>query len=268
MGKKLQIILAVAVLFFLFGCTQLSALQAKTDPEIEKLPDGIEKNSAYIDKAFQEKDEAYCYNLSEKNLNECLAVVRKDATLCNARAECFFSLAYYYEEKSFCLQAVDEKLQISCFFAYGLAKKDLSVCNDIEELPLRDACKTKIIEQIGDEKLCSQITDEKLLRYKCFNQFPNGVNNAVERAKIAKDETICEMLPTNIVYSRDYCYEEFAILKIDVTICEKIPLDSYDISGNTYRDLCLREVASAKKDSTICDKIIDEGIKNTCYNRI
>jgi hypothetical protein len=100
---------------------------------------------------------------------------------------------------------------------------------------------------------------------------------------------ICNNIPT--LYIKDYCYEDTARAKQDISVCDKIQgsastlgtsksscywlvaVAKQDLSIcdklDTYNNYsCYEGIAMTKKDSSICEKISGETLKDKCYYRV
>ncbi|MFA5643736.1 MAG: hypothetical protein WC949_04210 [Candidatus Paceibacterota bacterium] len=57
--------------------------------------------------------------------------------------------------------------------------------------------------------------------------------------------------------SKDYCYLNTAVTKLDQSICDKI-------QAEMMKNSCYDSLATAKQDSSICDKLQDQEEKDLC----
>ena len=103
---------------------------------------------------------------------------------------------------------------------------------------------------------CEQLSNN--YKEACYQQA------IIEEAIEKNDSSMCEESKF-----KDACYSEFAIKKLDQSVCEKIQDKTMkEVSETSLHDNCFKSIAIAKNDSSICDSVLNKDNRFICYTII
>jgi hypothetical protein len=229
-----------------------------------------------------EGERVYC--LSQTAIKSGCNVVCASIKDINLREVCQMGVAGTTNNASIC-EGMRPDYKDNCYSEVGLATKDLSICEKINDSDMRDKCysdvaiyrrdtsicdKTKIpgekdwcVERIAvakkDPELCDRIENGGNLSY--YGQ-PNATLATRDlcygaTAEVTKDVSLCGKIDPENQNMIDFCYEWVGIAKGDPLLCSKI-------NGGPGRDRCYSGVAESKQNISDCDNVVQEN-RNACY---
>ncbi len=174
----------------------------------------------------------------------------------------------------------------------ALNKKNISICNDIQEKygfrnslvslaeekwdpAFKDSCFFNVALELGDQSACVYSTDWDK-QQECYAKIAAQKNDSsiCEKVEHPYWSGYCrfqtrQTLPVRTSKSceekngseQDSCYNMFATTEMNVSLCGKIQAEK--LSGTCYNAL-----AMLKKDFTICEAIGNQSIKRDCYSNM
>ncbi len=161
---------------------------------------------------------------------------------------CYTDVAVDKKDISICEKIQNQDNKEGCYSGVAEAKQDISICEKIHDQDCKDECYVSVAKAKQDISICEKMEQNPYKAYKelCYSK--------VAFAK--QDPTICVQIQYQNI--RDDCYFSVAAIKENISICDKI-------QRNFNKESCYLEVASRKQDISICDKIHDQGIKDLCF---
>jgi len=236
-----------------------------------------------------------CYEMTDENMKEScytnLAVISGQTGICgaieglNLNPNCLIKVAAAKNNPSIC-DEVGENYREICYSEVGEASKDVSVCEKIKDLDIRDTCISTVAiyrtdlslcdrtkrpgerdwcyERIAlakaDPEICSRLQNGGNMSYYGMPNETFGFRDICYEgiAPLKKDPAFCEQIDTGNTLSRYRCFFEVGAISGDVSLCNRIT----NIAG---RDDCLSGLAAIKKDKSLCDGITEKYKRDDCY---
>ncbi|MEK7658975.1 MAG: hypothetical protein AAB352_03875 [Patescibacteria group bacterium] len=202
--------------------------------ECEKKIDEHSINLCYESLAVEESNISICDKISNSS-NPNIKTLCKDGV--NQR------LAIINEDTSYCEKITTRGSKSVCVNAIAVLKNDISLCDKSD----MDTCIAKIAQNRNDSQLCEQVQSQTF-KDVCFSVIGQNL----------VDSALCEKAGTQ----KDFCYSKVAVLKEDLTLCNKLTDKQYD------EPFCYLRVAEKKKDTSICQMITVDSIKENCLNNL
>jgi len=245
--------------------------------------------SVINDIPLNKKDLSTCNNIQNKmNRYKCYAIIgaaKEDSSVCEKIkitytgpiSTCYKGVAVGKKDISVCEkihykhQHLEEK--DDCYAAVAEAKKDPSICEKIKYDFIKKECYYLVAVAKQNNSICNLISENETDDYNADIRYTKShCNESVDLEKklnaIAKgDISLCgeiQYINKYITYGnyQDQCYSGVAVVKKDISICEKI------LGDTNEREYCYSDIAVAKKDLSICDKIADDDVNDSCYRRV
>jgi hypothetical protein len=285
--RRSVIIIAALYLLFITATPILVQYSSENYPEItgDSTKCGTDETGQRLlecELYTDEGEKVYC--ISKVAIESECNVVCDNIKDINIREMCQMSVAGSTKNASIC-EGMRPDYQDNCYSDVGLATKDLSICEKINNSDMRDRCysdvaiyhrdtsicdKTKIpgekewcVERIAvakkDPELCDRIENGGNLSY--FGQ-PNATLATRDlcygaTAEVTKDVSLCGKIDPKDLDMIDFCYEWVGVAKGDPLLCSKI-------NGGPGRDRCYSGVAESKQNISDCDNVVQEN-RNACY---
>lgn len=241
-------------------------------------------DACYLEIALKEESKETCEKISSADSkNTCLAIIAKDAALCekisiNALKDgCIFSVATAKSDTSLCDNLSEESKKASsqdklCKATITLETKycdEIRTYLGIGESEMKGACYAFIVEKKKDPSICETIPDNDAKEY-CYLGAAKATNDAKYCGMISEERNRDTCFSNyasstgkwkycaNITYSpkRDNCFMAASIIAKDPEGCETIP----------KKDECLQNVADALGDVSVCARITSDALMDGCYN--
>jgi len=219
-----------------------------------------------------------CKTDKEKYLNEC-ALVEKSYQFCE------YKYAVEVEKKNEDL-CKEEKYKVNCYKAISKIKKDSQICNRLvsdqrfdcikemalyfnntnycDEIPLgyrygsldyeyamnfKADCYIDYALKTGDISYCEKVDVGDSI-FNCYDKF----------ARLKQDPSICENIKTTETYSKGWCYSNMAQFLNDITLCEK---------AEKTKPFCYYYFATKNKDIGLCNNIDEDSeFRELCFEKI
>ncbi|MBN2478206.1 hypothetical protein JXB01_02840 [Candidatus Micrarchaeota archaeon] len=205
-----------------------------------------------------------CDNLKEEDRMECGLLV--DPCYGKKSSERKLCLALEYNDYAYCIED-------DCFYEYAKEKEDETVC-DVFDVPAkqmaceslvkkddecqylvfsyqRDMCYDIYARKLGGDYFCTLINPDSIYSYSCFNEFAIRKQNML----------LCEKLET-LNYRWD-CLSNYALEYNDITACERI-----DEFARFSREACILHIAQEYSNPSYCTVTQDISVRNGCYSNI
>lgn len=208
--------------------------------------------------------------IKELSAEEYLSYCDKELDL-NLRGHCYANVGIAKQDISICEKIDAEKnmtWRSHCFGRIGIKTLDVSLCEK-SEFDDRYNCYSAIAKSEKDVSICknADVTLHEINKEPVFSTSDTcrrGVYDVIAQA--GGDVAMCDTEGEN----KNSCYERFALVKNDITLCDNL-LDTlfFDSSGIT-RNSCKYDVAYkiAKETHNLsfCDSdLVGVARKNSCY---
>jgi len=248
MNKKFILIIVVFLAIILI----VGILLVSKKPQIrEETKGGVKTEELTLN---ERKAVSVCNKITKKEWKDnCLAVVKKDFTLCTGLlsdkyqdALCYRVVAVAKADPSVC-----EKIEVnkdSCYAEVAKTKPDISLCNKVVAKSSKNRCYWNVADAKQDSSFCQNIIDDQDLKNRCL-------------ATIGSDSLLCDKI--NNQPERNSCYLNIAIKKNDQSLCEK--MDETEIVEEWKQDTQIICMATVSGDKSLCEKINRESEKEDCY---
>ncbi len=180
-----------------------------------------------------------------------------------ARDFCYIAEAKVKKDIVLCEKVEDQNFRFQCYLELAKAKKDSSLCEKVEDVDYRYFCEAY---SKRDPSSCEKIGGDKDSCYYVLGTLKH-------------DPLLCEKIKTYQT-GRDFCYLNAAEAKQNTSICGWVenPLvkeacyngsKSCDNMGDqNWRDLCYYNIVAIRQNHSICEKIVSEYRKDSCYYRV
>ncbi len=206
---------------------------------------------------------------------------------------CLVGLALYNQDPSLCEQAasLDERdyndktfIWGECYHRIAVEKKDLKVCDMIDNDVYKDSCYVEVYVEIGDPAACENTPHSIIPTNPEANLERDDCYSGIARKTV--NVQLCEKVVNE--HNKDLCHQSIGIMKNDIAICNKII--NFEFKGGcylrvarstndiklcdgltfypNYQDACYQIMAQTFKDPLICDKIASDYYKKSCHTEI
>lgn len=219
-----------------------------------------------------------CKTDKEKYLNEC-AVLEKSYKFCEYK----YAVEVEKKDEDLCKQ---EKYKVNCYKAIAKIRKDSKICDRLVSNSRLD-CIKELALYLNDTSYCDEmpldyrygsLDYEYALNFKadCYIDYAlktdnmsyceiidigDSVFNCYDKfARVKKDPSICENIKTTETYNKGWCYSNMAQFLDDITLCEK---------SQKTKPFCYYYFAVKNKEVELCNKIDKSSdFRDLCFEKI
>jgi hypothetical protein len=184
-----------------------------------------------------------CYQKTGTGRSLCLALEKKNSSLCGSDKECIYNYSLSTGESIACDALPEQPEQYACN-SVVLGKDECSSLTGAG----RDLCYEIYAQRTNNEFFCNSITPNGLYALDCVSYF-------VSRGA---DYGTCDNLLT--LNNRWSCYTNYSLGTGNVSGCVAI-----DPLASSFRFSCLYQFAKKFGDPSACDLINETYAINTCY---
>lgn len=143
------------------------------------------------------------------------------------RGDCYFAVARKKGDISLCEFIEGTRITIEpqkdyCISLIATDKKDGVLCNEIEDLSMRNSCYYDIGWRTKNTSLCDKIIEDKNRKDSCYREIAVTESNS----------SLCEKVES--VSYRDECFKSVAVYAGNSSLCNKISEDK--------KEACFTEV--------------------------
>lgn len=219
-----------------------------------------------------------CKTDKEKYLNEC-ALIEKSYKFCEYK----YAVEVEKKDEDLCKE---EKYKVNCYKAIAKIKNDIKICDRLVSNQRFD-CIKELALYLDDTSYCDEIPlgfrfgsleHEYALNFKaeCYidygvktdNMFyceiidvGDSIFNCYDKfARIKRDPSICENIKTTATYNKGWCYSNMAQFLNDISLCEK---------AEKTKPFCYYYFAVKNKDTGLCNNIDkDSSFRALCFEKV
>jgi len=185
-----------------------------------------------------------CYAKSGEERAICLALGKKNYTLCGSYQECIFNYSITTRSTDACHTLTEKAEEYACR-ALALNTNE---CATLTLNSQRDLCYQVYAIRINNSNLCTRISNDSLYAVECLSHF----------AVVNMDYKVCD---AGLFFNnRWHCYANFSLNSGNVSGCVAI-----DKLASTSRFSCFYNFAKNHGDPSACDLINDLGLSTSCY---
>lgn len=186
-----------------------------------------------------------------------VALAKGDPVICDTltldelRGGCVAIIAECKMDERICgrLGEKDVGAQYTCESWVAKAKKDVSICDDMENPSYKNPCIAGVAAAKGDVSLCNRI-EKSTDKDDCI----------VDVAIAKKDASLCKTLTSTLDYWQNQCLMEVGMAAEDMSVCDMI---KPDVRGEEeMKQKCIENVTESKLDLSLCDRISDAEMRD------
>ncbi|VVB75076.1 Uncharacterised protein [uncultured archaeon] len=246
-------------LVLLFGCTQSTVSDASSTANTS-----LPTNTSTVGTSSNGGNNDTLSTTGNAALEECSA----KANTIEGLSVCVGDIAAKKNDISICYDTDNAVMNPLCIGQYAFDKKEISICRDSNNA--FGTCLYRYAYLANDASYCSFEANawdfSATSRSDCFTMLANK----------NKDVSVCEeWLKDNVIFSKtssstsgnslqslnsetDACFSAIAQIQHDASICDKMPLNSNNISE------CYMGVAIATANPTVCNAITNKAYADYC----
>ncbi len=219
-----------------------------------------------------------CKTDKEKYIQECVEIEKshrfcnykfaveiegKDEALCKQekyKVNCYKDIAKIKKSEKVCNRLISNQ-RFECLSEMALYFNDVSYCDEIPvgynigsleyeyAMNFKGDCYIDYAVKIDDLSYCESVDFGDVI-FNCYDKF----------ARIKKDSSICENIRTTDTYSKGWCYSNMAQFLDDISLCEK---------AEKTQPFCYYYFATKLKNIELCSKIDrSSSFRELCFEKV
>jgi hypothetical protein len=213
-------------------CTVPPEIRGLTLSDCQKLKKPFDKAACISGVALAGRDSSICMKLSEETLKAaCISIIAEctmDESLCDDRMS-------------------DAGDQYTCLTWVARAKKDVSICDAIDNTNYKNPCIQEVASARKEVSLCNGIESN------------SSRDDCIEAVAVSiPDASLCNKLGSSLDYWKHQCIMKVAMVKQDIALCDEIPVDP----GNRMTETCVKNISEGKTDPSMCDSISNQDVRD------
>lgn len=174
-----------------------------------------------------------------------------------------------YLEEMKCSKIVTESLRDACVIELAKAKKDLKVCDLVQDAQTKDFCIEQLAEVTNDHLLCYDIDSEywgnnchyNLALQQSEKQFCSLITKVEQSQECfyavaldTNDSELCTLLSGNDI---GRCFQKIAIATANPKLC-------LIFASKLNKDTCRLQVAKKNNRQDLCKNIVISQVRDVC----
>ncbi|MFH1225586.1 MAG: hypothetical protein V1676_07340 [Candidatus Diapherotrites archaeon] len=228
-----------------------------------RLIDEARKQACYINLAkcediISDENRVNCYDTAARNSSSyelCLNIPLGKYK--EKREACIEETATANPSKEACGMIAKEEPRYACYKEVGVSLNSLEICNLIQNRrAVRDDCVLEIAKATDNAELCKEIiANDFSKRDYCYSTIAVSLLNL----------DVCEGITAASKYVK--CYSDIAMGKEESDLCATIKKEFWTLAHSSKSE-CYYNYAIGKLDITVCGKIGDANFSGQCRNEL